>query len=66
MSNKRNIGIIGHGSNASEVFAAILRVGKTPLDTRVINWQGELLWWHEETPPYDAKKRKRLFGKDES
>jgi hypothetical protein len=69
MSDKRNIGITGSpNSGAGEVFAAILRFGIPPKKPSAVVADSDTTDWGEygdtEQPPYDAKKRGKLFGKD--
>lgn len=71
MAEKRNIGIVGApDSGAKEVFDAILRFDQTPpadytgcavCDSDTTDW-GE--YDEPDKPPYDAKKRKKLFGSE--
>lgn len=63
MSNRRNIGIMGHpDSGVSEVFGAIQRLDQTPKPEQSIGWSGDGLtdWTEQVPPPYDAKKRRRF------
>jgi hypothetical protein len=68
MNTKRNIGIIGSpNSEASEVFEAVLRFDQTPKPEANMSWEeflAALKYEPEPAKPYDAKKRKKLFGKD--